>query len=113
MKQINVEFQIGDRAVFIDGKYIKSCSVQSVVVNNDNSISYKVASKGNEKAIDESHLFHNLDEITDVINSKKATFDIDKDVAIDICRPAPAPTEEEQTISEENASPAASTSTEE
>lgn len=111
MKQINVEFQIGDRAVFIDGKYIKSCSVQSVVVNADNSISYKVASKGNEKQIDESHLFHDLDEITDVINSKKATFDISKDVAIDICRPASV--EEEQTISEENASPAASTSTEE
>lgn len=111
MKQINVEFQIGDRAVFIDGKYIKSCSIQSVVVNADNSISYKVASNGGEKQIDESHLFHNLDEITEVINSKKAAFDINKNVQIDICRPAPA--EEEQQTSEENASPAASTSTEE
>lgn len=113
MKQINVEFQIGDRAVFIDGKYIKSCSIQSVVVNNDNSISYKVASMGNEKQIDESHLFHNLDEIVDVINSKKAVFDINKNMMIDLFRPAPAPAEEEQEISEENASPAASTSTEE
>ena len=104
MKQINVEFQIGDRAVFIDGKYIKSCSIQSVVVNNDNSISYKVASMGNEKQIDESHLFHNLDEITELINSKKAVFDINKKMMIDLFRPAPASTEEEQQISEENAS---------
>jgi hypothetical protein len=113
MKQINVEFQIGDRAVFIDGKYIKSCSVQSVVVNADNTISYKVAAMGNEKQIDESHLFHNLDEITEVINSKKAVFDINKNMMIDLFRPAPAPAEEEQAISDENASPAASTSTEE
>lgn len=111
MKQINVEFQIGDRAVFIDGKYIKSGSIQSVVVNYDNSISYKVASY-NEEQIDESHLFHNLDEIIDVINSKKATLNIDRNFAIDIFRPTPAPSEEQQ-ISEENASPAASTPTEE
>ncbi len=113
MKQINVEFQIGDRAVFIDGKHIKSCSIQSVVVNADNSISYKVASNGCEKSIDESHLFHSLDEITEVINSKKATFDINKNVQIDICRPTPEPSEEEQAISEENASPSASTETQE
>lgn len=102
MKQINVEFQVGDRAIYMDGNDIIPCKVESVIIDRNGDVMYSVTNHfGGTKKVDENKLFHSMEEIVTIITNKAVGFDITKSNTIRIQRPAVV-----ESNLEENASPA-------